>query len=784
MPRHIFHFVYRSLLKNASFSLISLFGLAISLAASIVIFMHYFSELSFDKHIPDSERSYRVITRYREGNYWSRTFAGFGDALANCPEVEKLTTFNDIKNTLVQIGETEYNIPESVIADTAFVDFFDLELISGRRKDLGEPNTVFVTEELAGRLFPGEDPLGKEIFIKRFEGYRNDSIGYFTIAGLVQPLPENTHFGFEMICSWQGPFSEGLERLKGAKLFGVHIYVRLFEGVSAAKVEAGLTDLSLPFYEGTPGPPIDVFNSKLQPVRDIHFTPDINRETRPVMRKSLIYILISIGFLIVILMTVNYTSALIVLSQQQARVTGIMRNQGATKQDLFRLFLFRNALIVGMSLILSWFIIGLAEPFLQSVLGDRWSFRSLSVQMLLAGAAIGIPVTVLATLGMRIPIQRNFSVFGILTVIQFAIVIVLLGFSLVIERQISYLDRKDLGFTGKNVFVVRIPAESPRGSLLAEEVEKQAGVISASTAHMHPADISQAMEFSQAGKNYPFSFRMVAPGSLETLEIELLERFGAPEGPLQDWIINETFYTQLLQDFSPEDIASGDFSARDLDPEDSRAQFKIGGVMKDFHYSSLHNRVENFAFVMSDPTRTYHRWLLVRFAEGQSASVLGAIQRIMDTHFHGKALDYFLLEDQLNEQYAASGDLSAIVRLFTLLAILIALTGLYGLALFITRRRSKEIGLRKLHGAGTRQIILMLNLGFLKWIVVAFVIACPLTLLALQKWMINFAYKTALPWWIFVLPVIIVACITMLAVSWQTSAAARSSPVKTINLNH
>ena len=784
MSRHIFNFVYRSLLRNASFSLISLFGLAISLAASIVIFMHYFSELSFDKHIPESERSYRLITRYREGDYWSRTFAGFGDALANCPEVEKLTTFNDIKNTQVQIGDSEYNIPESVIADTAFMDFFGLELVSGRREDLGEPNTVFVTEELAGRLFPGENPLGKEIFIKQFEGFRDDSIGHFTIAGLVKPLPENTHFGFEMICSWQGPFSNRLEGMKRAKLFGVHIYVRLFEGVPAAKVEAGLTALSLPFYEGTPGPPIDVFNSKLQPVRDIHFTPDINRETRPIIRKSLIYILISIGFLILILMTVNYTSALIVLSQQQARATGIMRNLGASKQDLFRLSLFRNALIVGLSLILSWIIIGLAEPFLQSVLGDRWSFRSLSLQMLLAGAAIGIPVTVLATLGMRLPLRRNFSVFGILTVIQIAIVIILLGFSLVIERQISYLDRKDLGFTGENVIVVRIPAESPRGSFLVEEMEKQAGVLSASTAHMHPADISQSMEFSQAGKNYPFSFRVVAPESLETLEIELLEKFGAPEGPLRDWIINETFYKQLLQDFSAGDIASGEFSARDLDPDDARSQFRIGGVMKDFHYSSLHNRIENFAFVMSDPGRSYHRWLLVRFAEGQSESVLGEIKRMMDTHFHEKALDYFFLEDYLNDQYADSGELSAIVRLFTLLAILIALTGLYGLALFITRRRSKEIGLRKLHGAGTRRIILMLNLGFLKWIGLAFVLACPLTFLALQKWLVNFAYKTALPWWIFILPGIIVACVTMLAVSWQTGAAARSNPVHTIRMNH
>jgi len=480
----------------------------------------------------------------------------------------------------------------------------------------------------------------------------------------------------------------------------------------------------------------------------------------------------------------NFTSAVIVQSQQQRQATGIMRILGATKKDLFRLSLLKNALIVGMSLIISWFIIGLAEPFLQSFFGDKWSFRSLSLQMLLAGAATGIPVIVLATLGTRLPVRRNFNVFGFLTVIQFAIVIILLGFSMVIEKQISYMDQKDLGFSEKNVFVVRIPSEQPRGSLLVEEMEGQAGVISASTAHLHPGDIFMSMEYTLSGQNYPFSFRMVGPGAPETLEIELLERFGAPEGPLQDWIINETFYKHLLQDYSREDIATGTYNLEEEDSDESRSLFRIGGVMEDFHYSSLHNMVGNFAFVIRDPERMYNRWLMIRFAEGQTDHVLQAINHMMDTHFHGKALDYFLLEDKLDEEYTASGSLSTIVRLFTILAILIALAGLYGLALFITRRRSKEIGIRKIHGAGTRQIIGMLNLGFLKWIGLAFIIACPLTLWALQKWLVNFAYRTALPWWIFVLPGLVVACIAMLAISWQTNAAARSNPVQALSTNY
>lgn len=787
MRGHIFKLVYRSLLKNRSFALISLFGLATSLAASMVIFNHYFFELSFDKHIPHSERTYRIVTRLGEGKFWSRTFACYGDALANRPEVEEFTSFSHVTNMLVTVGETDYILPEFVISDTAFIDFFGLDVIAGRKEDLGQPNTVFVTKEQAERFFPGEDPLGKDILLRPFQGDRADSIVPLVIAGVVKSLPENSHFGFTMICSQMGHFSGEINRLKENILYGLHVYVRLFKGVPTTQLEAALPGLALPFLEGAHGPPVDAFNSKLQGVRDIHFTTDINREIRPVIRKSMIYILLSIGLMIMILTTLNFTSAVIVHSHQQSKATGIMRTLGATKRDLFRLALWRNTLLVGVSLFIAWILVSLTEEFLQSLFGSHRSLPTMGSQLLLVGPAIGIPVIIIATLGMHFPGRKNFRVFGWLTVIQFAIVIILLGFSLMIGRQISYLDQKDLGYSENNIFVVRIPADKPRGSLLVEEMEKQAGVIGASTVHQHPGDVFMSMDFGVGEKNYPFSLRMVDPGSLEVLDIALLERFSSPEGPLEGWVINETFYRHLLQDFSPDEIAVSNFSSgeddTDPDPDNSGTAFIIAGVMEDFHYSSLHDRIGNFAYAMRDQETTYNRWLMIRFAEGQSAGVLQAIDHMMDTHFHGTTFEYFLLEDKLNEAYSASGNLSKIVRLFSLLAILIALTGLYGLALFITRRRSKEIGLRKIHGAGIRQIIIMLNLGFLKWIGVAFIVACPITLWALQKWLVNFAYQTTLPWWIFVLPGIIVACIAMLAVSWQTSAAARSNPVNTISMN-
>ncbi len=782
MQIHSVKLAIRNILKQKSFSLISLAGLATSLAASIVVLTYYFHEISFDKHIPDSERTYRIISRYGEGNFWARTFACYGDALENSTQVEKYTSFIYVTDGLVNIGESDYTVSETVIADTGFIDFFGLELISGRKEDLGLPNQLFITPELAETFFPGENPLGQEIFLRNFEGNTDDSLGHYLIAGILKPLPGNTHFGYKMVVSQIGHFSERMKHLKEHKLSGANVYVRLFPNVPASELETELIDVLVPFLEGKPGPPLEAFNASLQPVRDIHFTTDISREPRPVTRKSMLYLLLSVGLLILALMTLNFVSMVIVQSHEQGKTTRIMRIMGANKMDLFRLSLFKIALLVVLSLLMTWILIALSEPFLKTIFGSNWSFQSLSQQIFLVGLGAGFLVILFTALGtyLSVPGRKSFNLFGLLTVVQFAIVIILVGFSMMINRQIRFLDHKDLGYSEENIVVTRIPADNPRASLLVEEIQKQAGVISASSAHYHPADVFQSMEFSVGGQTYPFGFRMVDAGVFETLDINLIERFGSPTGKLEGWVINESFYKELLLDFSPEVVATSDFSSGNDDLNDSRGQFEIGGVMEDFHFSSLHNRIGNFAFVIRDQETHYNRWLMIRFSEGQSENALKAIRQMMENHFPGKAFDLFLLEDRLKEQYEASYNLSKVIRLFALLSVLIAISGLYGLSLYMTRIRTREIGIRKIHGASTSQIIEMLNLGFLKWVGMAIVIAFPVTLWALGKWLMNFAYKASLPWWIFALSGIIIAAIAMIAVTWQTSVAARSNPVDTL----
>lgn len=776
---------FRNLLKYKSFTLINLLGLGASLAACIIIFTFYSVEISYDKRIPNADRTYRIISRIGDGQFWSRSFGCFKDALEGRPEIEDLTSFLYFTDNRIQLGESSITVSEAVVADEAFIDFFGLELIAGRKEDIGQPNKAFITPEMAEILFSGDNPLGQELFYSQYAGSTADSIGYFTVAGIVKPLPENTHFGFQMIVSQLGNFSEHITRLKVRKGFSTNVYVRLFSNTQAAALEASLMRVIVPYLENRPGPPVDAFSSKLQEVKDIHFTMDINREPRSTTRKSMLFILASVGLLVLVLLTLNFLSTSIVQAYQQKKQTGIMRAVGANKMQLFMLSLFKIAMFVGLGLLISWLIVAVMESYLGRLFGSAWSFRTLSLQIILGGMVTGIPLTLLVAWGMYKSgsgnplVKSKVKVFGLMTIVQFAIVIVLMGFSVFIKRQIAFMENKDLGYNDENTFVVRIPSENPRGNLLVEEIRKESGVISASTAHHHPGDIFQSMEFSAGDKSYPFGFRMADSGIFETLDIRLINKFVAPGGRMEGWVINETFYKHLQQDFSQEDIALSNFSV-DNDASDQRndseTSFTIAGVMEDFHYSSLHSQIGNFAFVMRPPETLYNRWMLVHYSEGQSKDVLAAVNDLMEDQYPGRALEFFSLKDNLREKYGAAYKLSNVINAFALLSILVACFGLYGISMFITQGRIKEIGIRKAYGAESWQILTLLNLGFLKWVVIAFVVACPLTVLILKQWQVSFAYKTDMPWWLFGLIFIAVLGVALLAVTMQTRSAARSNP--------
>ncbi len=302
-------------------------------------------------------------------------------------------------------------------------------------------------------------------------------------------------------------------------------------------MEADLINVLVPFLARSQGPPVEAFKSGLQPVREIHFTTDLNREPRPVMRKSLLYLLFSVGGLILVLMCMNFLSTAIVQSLRQKKETGMMRTLGANNLEIYCLSLAKIFFIAGTGLVLSWLIIFLTGSWLDTIFGSGWDPWKLIYKILFFSIAAGFIVVIAASSGMylfgtlrsvvdllkgELPSGRKlFGILGILTVIQFGIVVFLIGFSLMIGKQLRFLDNKDLGYTSKNIYIAGIPQQQPVGNILLEEIRKQSCVISASTVHHHPGDIFQHMDFTTGQQQYPFEFRWLTAMFLKHLILTL-----------------------------------------------------------------------------------------------------------------------------------------------------------------------------------------------------------------------------------------------------------------------
>jgi len=270
--------------------------------------------------------------------------------------------------------------------------------------------------------------------------------------------------------------------------------------------------------------------------------------------------------------------------------------------------------------------------------------------------------------------------------------------------------------------------------------------------------------------------------AIQTLEIKPLMYFtDAKETATNGWLINETFYNNLKSKYTDEQIATSDFPEDENQIEnEADEEFIIHGVINDFHYASLHSEIGNFAFYIRNPEVRFSRFVLARFEQNKAKEVIDAVENKIAEIYPEQPIRYSFLDEELHSQYASEQVLLKLINAFSILAILVACFGLIGLSIFIMEKRTKEIGIRRVNGASVNEILYTLNKDFIKWVGIAFVIATPMAFYASQKWLQNFAYKTSLSWWIFILSGLFALLIALITVSWQTFKAARKNPVEAL----
>lgn len=777
------------LITHKAYSFINIGGLSIAIAVCLTILLYVNYHASFDKYIDNGQNAYRIISRYGEGTYSANTFAGFEEVFSNCPEIESFSV-NYVNHNVdeVLLGKNKFRVESAIFANQSFIDFYSLKMVNGDMSSINNPNTILLTPRMAEKLFPNENAIGQTILLKSFTSNQDSLITYF-VSGIIEPLPKTSHIKFEMLISQKGHFSQTVEMVKERKVFASLIYVKLFSAINVKNIEDKLNLLIKSVLNDASEPPIEAFNHKLQPVYDIHFTPGLNQESEPTVRRSSHKILVLVGILIIALATLNFVILYVAKASFNQKTTLIIRFFGGTKMNLFTQNIMEVFLSVSISFIMATILLLVFQVYLAEQYFNGWniSFQSINFWIIAASLffALLLVISVLTSLNLLKkgsvleqtvrPIRFNGAI--LLIIFQFVMVIALIGFTIVINLQMKFINNKDLGYSSENVLIIRVPQTNAKVNILKEELALLPGIIHTGTAQHYPGYRFQDMNFSIDDVLFPFKFGFIDHEAIETLNITVLKYFTeAKEKAKNGWMINETFYTNLRSKYSDEEIETNNYPSDDGNTE----VIEIHGVMKDFHFKSLHSELENFAYYVRDNQTRFNRFVLVRYSQNNFKNLIPLVESKIEEIYPGQPVNYTFLDEEMNKLYVSEQTLLKLINAFSILSILVSCFGLIGVSIFIAEKRTKEIGIRKVNGATVFEIIKMLNLDFIKWVSISFCIASPIAYYVSQKWLQNFAYQTNLSLWIFIIAGVIALLIAIVTVSWQTYKAARKNPVEVL----
>ena len=812
MLKNYLKIALRNMGRQKGYALINIAGLAIGIACCFLIVLYVLDELSYDRHFPNAEQIYRVVVHGTVGNQEissATTAAPMGESLVSeYPEVVHATRLNYNSNMLVRYQEKVFNETGFFWVDSNFFDIFDIPMRHGDpRTALQDDHTLVLTETVAAKYFdqPAE-AIGK---IVTFE----DGTPY-TVTGIIaDPLP-NTHFQYGML----SPLSSwGQENIGSFWLnHFMYTYIMLRPGASPAALEAKfpgfIRKYVAPQIQDVLGMTLEEMNASgnrisyhLQPLTDIHLHSHFKDELMPNSDIKYIYIFSLVALFILLIACINFMNLSTARSAGRSREVGLRKVFGAPRNQLIMQFLLESILLTLIALAVALVLLQLLLPHFNHITGKQLSSSYLANWYLIPSAialavAVGIlagsypafflsafrPVAVLKgrlNLGIRSTALRS-----ALVVFQFAISIFLFVSTLIVYQQLQYVQDKRLGFDKENVVVIKrgwAIGQNPDGTqqeavnnqsvidVFKHELMKNPNIIAAAGANSLPGEgINNSVfvpEGAPRGEQHPMNFFFADYDLMETLQLKLVEgRFFSREMASDSFavVINETAARTL----GLEPPYSG---KRIGFPGNDRFFLHIVGVLEDFHYQSLHRKVEPLIIALNNIERAY---LAVRIRPQNVPETVAYIEKTWASFIPYKPFEYFFLDDNYDALYRAEQRTGQLFTRFSLLAIFIACLGLFGLASFTTEQRTRESGIRKVLGASVPAIIFKLSREFTRWVLLANLIAWPLAWLAMRAWLEDFAYRITIGPAPFIAAGLIALVIALLTISYQAIKAALTNP--------
>jgi putative ABC transport system permease protein len=794
---------YRNILRKPGFTIINITGLAIGLAACIIILLYIADELSYDRFHKKSDRIYRVTVHGVFGdNEFQSTYtpAPFAAAmLAEFPEVEHITRLMLRPQRSVRIGDDRiFTEDRFFYADSSFFEIFDFKLISGDpKKVLAEPGSIVLTESTAKRYFGDEDPIGKSII--------EDNRFHYVVRGITADVPGNSHFKFNVLASftslpWHANPSwfnqsaqtyillrdkadmEAVQEKLNPFLYNqIRDQLQQFIGITLEEfAEAGQT-----------------YGYYLQPIKRIHLHSNLDGEYQDNGNITYIYLFSLIAIFILLIACINFMNLSTARSASRAKEVGVRKVLGSQRVTLVWQFLSESIIFSLLAMLVALLLIELSLPFFNQMAGKQLSFTlqtewyylaSIPLFILLTGLLAGSypafylsafePLKVIKGQMFKGMTKSKFR--NLLVLFQYSVSIVLLIATMIVYKQLGFIQDKNMGYDKEHVVIVkRVNGLGNAGMpVFKQSILENPDIISASYSISLPGDDYSTNSIGIAGRPLDeVNIVMIQAADydfIETLGIQIAEGRWFERGYGTDTmavIINKTAQKRLgITDFHTEQIV------RHATPPDEPLISHIIGIVEDFHFESLHRPIRTMAFYLL-PEGSWANRLSVRVQPGKMKETIAYLEQAWHKMESGQPFEYNLLDQTLDKFYQNDKRTRTIYTIFSLLALFVASLGLFGLAAYTTESRTREIGIRKVLGASEPTIIRLLSKEFAKWVLLANIIAWPIAFYLMDNWLNNFAYRISVPWLVFVASGLIALVIAMSTVFYQAYKAARSNPV-------
>lgn len=788
MLKNQFFFALRALFKNRSWLVINITGFSIAFAATLLIFSWASFELSYDKCYKNRDRIFRILEKQNYKGEDEHYLAQIPEYLDNAfekdiPEIEASACLLRTNNLRIKSTNETIEIDNILYAGTRVFDIFGFDFIEGSPENtLDEPFSVVLTESTARKLFENRGPaLGKTLEME------NNKI--YTVKGVIKDIPPNSHLQFNALLSLNER-KPGWNYQNGNHNASCYILLKPNTGVNS--LESKLQTVLKSFLPRN----ADYLSWQLQPLKDIHldsmFTMwEINWNK---FDRKYVNAFIIVAFLIIFIVISNYINLTLACSTKRNVEVALKKIAGSNRQTLITQFFLETSIIIIISLVAAIFIFENSVPFLQKTILKGYNFNY-SVSSLRFYAALLIIISIIELAGIYPAViftsfspvsvlKNNFTgqikgsgIRKTLTVFQFAISIVLIISLIIIVKQVNYLKTKDLGYNKENVLqisansYIRDHYDQIRADLLNNPLILD---VTFTNTRLSSSMWRNSIDFEDkpAGTRWEMPYMAVDYNFFDFYNIPIVKgRDFSPDLALDKqgtaFIVNESLAKKLGYD----------------DPVGKKFRNgethwgEIVGVVRDFNFSSLHDAIEPILFY---PSRIYLNELSIKVSGADIPRAVRYLQSKWVVYNPGHEFRYSFLDRTIEQFYTKEEDARSLIMVFSAISLFLSVIGLFGMVSYQVKKRTKEIGIRKINGAKISEVLIMLNTDFIKWISIAFIVAVPAAWFIMGKWLQGFAFRISVCWWIFALAGMLALSVALFTINLQTLKTARKNPVDSL----